>query len=143
MREQIRQKAPLIWDWISNPVDMSIMRDTGISNAEVLTMMSMHPDFDFLIGQITEDIPSGAGDFTQKTLGELEGYLQIFHSGLKPLAVVLGERGLATTDMDDWRWKLFAEVRARLVGAKIPFFPTVGRAARVIKAQIKFYNKRG
>ena len=104
-------------------------------------MMSTHPDFDFLIGQITEDIPSGAGDFTQKTLGELEGYLQICHSGLKPLAVVLGERGLATTDMDDWRWKLFAEVRARLVGAKVAFFPTVARAAGVIKTQIRFYQK--
>jgi acyl-CoA synthetase (NDP forming) len=142
IREQIRGKAPLIWDWISNPVDMSIMRDTGISNSEVLTMMSRHPDFDLLIGQITEDIPSGAGDFTQKTLGELEGYLQIFNSGLKPLAVVLGERGLGTTDMDNWRWKLFAEVRTRLVGAKVPFFPTIGRAAGAIKTQIDYYSKR-
>jgi len=71
---------------------MSIMRGTGITNAEILMMMSRHPDFDFLVGQVSEDIPSGIDDFSLMVRGELEGYMQIFNSGLKPLAIVLARQ---------------------------------------------------
>jgi acyl-CoA synthetase (NDP forming) len=142
LREKIKEKAPVIWDWVGNPVDMSIMRDTGISNAEILVMMSKHPGFDFLVGQITEDTPSNVEDYTSKVMGEFEGYMQIFKSGEKPLVVVLGERGLSLADMTNWRWKLFADVRTRFVEAKVPFFPSIGRAARVVHEIVGYYQKK-
>lgn len=141
IREQIRAKAPIIWDWVGNPVDMSIMRGTGINNAEVLIMMGKHPDFDFFIAQITEDIPSPEPDFVPKANDEFNGYIQVFNARLKPLVLVIGDRSIGIREFDNWRWKLFADMRTKLVEAKVPFFPTIGRAARAIKETIE-YNKR-
>ncbi len=140
IKEQLREKAPIIWNWVGNPVDMSIMRDSGTSSTEILMMMAKHPDFDFLVGQITEDTPSAREDYTAKVMAEYETYSSIFKSKLKPLVVVLGERSLGIRDMSNWRWQLFGEVRTGLVDNKVPFFPTIGRAARVIKELINYYS---
>ncbi|MDP2916485.1 MAG: CoA-binding protein [Dehalococcoidia bacterium] len=143
IREQIREKAPIIWDWVGNPVDVSIMRGTSIGNAEVLTMMAKHPDFDFLIGQITEDIPSVPDDFMPKVHNEVDGYIQIFKGGLKPIVVVQSEKSLGINEFSNWRWRLFAEARTQFVEAKVPFFPTIGRAARAVKEVINYYQRKG
>ena len=141
IREQLREKAPMIWNWVGNPVDMSIMRDTGTSNTEILTMMAKHPDFDFLIGQITQDNPGGREDYTPKVMAEYEAYAQIFKTNLKPIVVVMGDNSLGTAEMNNWRWQLFGQVRTGLVCDKLPYFPTIGRTTRVVKEIINYYKK--
>jgi acyl-CoA synthetase (NDP forming) len=141
IRQQIKEKAPIIWDWISNPVDVSIMGGSGINNGEVFMMMAEHPDFDFLIGQISEDIPSRPEAYTAKVMVEYETYTQIFKTNLKPIVVVLGDRSIGIDEMSNWRWQLFAQVRSRLVNAKLPFFSTIGVATRVVKEIVKYYQK--
>jgi acyl-CoA synthetase (NDP forming) len=142
IRQQIKEKAPIIWDWVTNPVDVSIMRGSGINNGEVLMMMAEHPDFDFLIGQISEDTPSSQEAYTAKVMVEYEAYTQIFKANLKPIVVVLGDRSLGIEELSNWRWQLFAQVRSGLVNAKLPFFSTIGTATRVVKQIVKYYQKR-
>jgi acyl-CoA synthetase (NDP forming) len=141
VREQIRQKAPTIGNWVTNPVDTSIMKDSGITNVEVLTMMARHPDFDFLIGQITEATPSGQKDYTAEIMAEYETYTQIFKANLKPIVVILANASLGITEISNWRWQLLGKMRTGLVNDKIPHFPNVSRAARTIKELIKYYRK--
>ncbi len=140
IREQLREKVPLIWDWVGNPVDSSIMRGTGVTNGEILMMMARHPAFDFLLGQVSDDIPSDVEDFSSLVRAETEGYLQVFRSGLKPIVIVLRSRNLASAELDNWRSRLFAEVQTRLVEARVPFFPAIGRALRAMREIIKYYN---
>jgi acyl-CoA synthetase (NDP forming) len=142
IRQQIKEKAPVIWDWVSNPVDVSIMRGSGINNGEVLMMMAQHPDFDFLIGQISEDTPSHQDAYTAKVMVEYETYTQIFKTNLKPIVVVLGDRSLGIDEMSNWRWQLFGQVRSGLVNAKLPYFSTIGAVTRVIKELVRYYQKR-
>jgi len=142
IRQVLKEKAPIIWDWVSNPVDVSIMRGSGINNGELLLMMAEHPDFDFLIGQISEDTPSNKDAYIAKVMVEYEAYTQIFNTNLKPIVVVLGDRSLGIDEMSNWRWQLFGQVRTGLVKAKLPYFSTIGGAARVIKELVKYYRKR-
>jgi acyl-CoA synthetase (NDP forming) len=142
IKEQIRKKAPIIWDWVGNPVDMSIMRDSGINNIEVLSMIANHTNFDLLIAQVTEDIPTSEEDFTARLRQEFEGYIAIFKSGVKPLIAVLGERGIGSNEMDNWRWRLLAEIRTRFIEAKMPFFPTVSRAVHALRRLINYYQNQ-
>ena len=143
IREQLREKAPVIWDWVGNPVDMSIMRDTGTSNVEILTMMAKHPDFDFLIGQITEDDSVRQEDFTlPRSWRNMKPILKYLKTILKPIVVVLGDSSLGNEEMGNWRWQLFGQVRTGLVKDKLPFFPTIGRATRVLKELIDYYQRK-
>lgn len=142
IREYLREKAPVIWDWVSNPVDVSIMRGTGINHAEILLLMAKHPDFDFLIGQITSDTPANREDYTARVMLECETYIQIFKSNLKPIVVVISDRSLGIDEMSNWRWQLFGQVRTNLANAGLPFFSTIGSAVRVIKELIHYYQKK-
>jgi acyl-CoA synthetase (NDP forming) len=130
IREKIKTKAPLLWDWIDNPIDVSILGNLGVTNLEILEMMAADNNYDFLIGNISE-VPLGGKKGTSLRFGpEIKGYKALRETFKKPVLVVINEKSLGIEDFDHWRWRLTGEMRSQLVEAQIPFYPTVSRAVR-------------
>ncbi len=142
IREEVRSKAPLIWDWIGNPVDASIMQNVSLNASDMLQMMASNKNFDLLIANISEDAPFDREEMTKYLKKEVEGYIKAKRESSKPLLVVVREKSLGIDDYDNWRWKLAGELRTQLIVANIPIYPSVGRAARAVKELAAYYQKR-
>jgi len=139
IREQLRLKGVPIWDWIGNPADMSIMRGSGITVGDMVEMMEADPHFDFLITTLRLS-------HRRAQVGiSAEEYLQNYRleeRKLKPLLAVVDERTVGVEEYDSWSVGFTADVKAKLVDARIPFYPTVGRAINVAGKMLDYYQKR-
>ena len=126
IREELKRKDISIWDWVSNPVDMSI---TGgmFSAGDLLNMMARDPHFDLLIAIM------GEMHYQRRMNTDADAFLSRF--GLtgfhgKPLLAVVPDKGY------DNEWfalpsaPLMAAIRTKLVAAGIPIYPTMERAAK-------------
>ena len=143
IREQLKVKAPEIWDWIGNPMDVSILGGFGFTGIDMFKMMAESPDFDLLIGNITEVPLRREKETRVRLMGEAKGYIDIRKQCDKPLMVVLGEKSLGIEAYDNWRWRLTGELREALLSAGLPFYPTVRRAAESARKLIDYYRRRG
>ncbi len=139
-REEIKSKAPQIWDWIGNPADGSIGDVISFGAGDLAQVMAKSPDFDLLSANITEGAPMGREQWIWFLKSEVEGYIKVSVNMGKPLIVVIGEKSLGIEDCDNWRWKLIAELRTQLIAANIPTYPTAGRAARAVKKLVNHYR---
>jgi len=145
IRQEITKKVPQMWwDWIENPVDVSIMPESAwVSglNGEILRMMSESPSFDLVIANITVDGPFGKNEMIAFINGEVQDILEINRRRTKPLAVVLDTGTLGIGDFDHWRWRFLAEQKTTLTAAKIPVYPTIAQAAKAIHHVLTYYRK--
>ncbi|MDD5190660.1 MAG: CoA-binding protein [Dehalococcoidales bacterium] len=142
LREEMKSRGVTIWDWVSNPVDLSIIGGSGISDLDMLHLMGKHPDFDLLLVNFNEWVMfTLATDERLKGMPlAVKGYSAIKEKYGKPLAVVLGERGLVAEEYDDFKWKTLAQVRSDLRKAGIPVFSTFPRAATALHKVWKYYS---
>jgi acyl-CoA synthetase (NDP forming) len=141
IRNELKHRAPDIWDWIGNPADRSMMEGSQISTGNILKMMSKETDFDFLVANVTDDAPFERERWTATLREEISDFIEIGKNRKKPLAVVLRTGDLAINHFDDWRWKFIAEQRRRLIDAQIPFFSSFGRAAKAMRCLVEYYQK--
>jgi acyl-CoA synthetase (NDP forming) len=125
MREALRQRAPLLWDWVGNPVDQSILAGGPLSGAQMLEMMAQSPHFDLLIGNVGEDWILGRPDAEERLRHVVGRLLDVAGRATKPLAFVLGP----ADSPDEGRRRIVEEARARLVEAGVAVYPSVERAA--------------
>ncbi|MBW2180708.1 MAG: CoA-binding protein [Deltaproteobacteria bacterium] len=100
IKNKLREKGSSIWDWIGNPVDMSIRDRADFMPGHVLELMAVDPHFDLLIAIID-----------------------------KPILAVLPDKAMGADNYDHWSWKTLCEMRTLLLKQGIPFFPTIKRAA--------------
>jgi len=142
IRGEVKSKAPAIWDWIGNPIDVSIMQGVTFSISDMLQVMARNQNFDLLIAVITEGNPARKQELIRRFKSDVDGYIKIRRENLKPLLAVVGEKSLGIDNHSHWRWKLICELRTQLVAADIPIYPTVGRAARAIRKFIDYYVTR-
>lgn len=143
MRLEMRRKEIGIWDWVGNPIDMSIMAGTimpGDSLAgDLAQMMARYPDFDLIMPVISELHQKRA-----QTGLAAEAYLRRFGIGKiegKPVLAVVAEKGLDRAGYEDPASKMMAEVRTRLAATGIPVYPTVARAARSAKTLADYCSR--
>lgn len=146
IREEIRRRVPEIWwDWIGNPVDVSIMPDsawiTGLTG-DIMRMMASGSYFDLLITNLTVDAPFGGAELTALISKEVEDVIELKKTGEKPLAVVLNTGSLGIEDFEDWRWKFLAEQNSRLISSQIPVYPTTSQAARAIHHLVELSKEK-
>jgi len=140
IREELKRKGSTIWDWIGNPADMSIRDRADFVPGEILQMMAKNVNFDFLIAIMTDPHHK-----RQQGLSA-ESYLKQFKlegRNHKPLIVVVAEKGLGIDDYDNWSWKLMCEVRTKLIATRIPFYPTMERAATAARKFVEYYQAKG
>lgn len=142
IREELKRRAHPIWDWISNPTDVSILGGFGVSGIDMLRMMATNQNFDLLIANITEVPLARKEDIVSRLKSEAEGYVSIKKESCTPLLVVVGEKSLGIADYDHWRWRLTGELRTNLISANIALYPSVQRAATAARKLIDYYQKK-
>jgi acyl-CoA synthetase (NDP forming) len=143
-REKLREQVPELWDWLRNPIDVSILQGVETSPMELLRMVSEVEKFDVLVANITQDDPI-ADDIWKESLAKdfLDGVLRIKKEG-KPIISVIETGEVSPSDMENWKWKTIAEVRKNIVREGIPVFPSPYRAAKALRRLIDHWeNKRG
>ena len=146
IREQLRTKVPELWDWLGNPIDMSIMgglsMDFGQIIGEILRMVARSPHFDVMIAEISEGNPVSQDVWTSMVSGETEQFLSLSGERLKPLVAVVGGDKVAHSVIQDSRWEILTEARARLVAAHVPTYSTVADAAKAVRQVIDYWQAR-
>jgi acyl-CoA synthetase (NDP forming) len=138
MREALRQRAPLLWDWVGNPVDQSILAGGSVSGAQMLEMMAQSPHFDLLIANVGEDWILGRPDAEERLRHLVGRLLDVAGRRAKPLAFVLGP----ADSPDEGRRRIVEEARARLVGAEVAVYPSIERAAWALSRFVGYWEGR-
>ena len=140
IREELKSKGIPIWDWIGNPIDVSIVGGF-VSAIDVLKMMAKNQNFDIMIGMISEDAPSGKEGMILRMRSDVKGYIELKKESSKPLLVVVGEKGSGIKNHNHWRWRMLSEARTKLLAANIPVYPTIGRAAKAVRKLVDYYQR--
>ena len=146
IRSRLRTKVPELWDWLGNPIDISIMGGLSMDFADIITvilrMVARSPHFDFIIVEIAEGNPVSVEMFANMVSKETEGIISLSREQLKPLIAVVGDRKAACDQFQDQRWEVLAEQRARLVAAHVPTYSTVAEAAKAVRQVIDYWQAR-
>ncbi len=139
IREELKAQGNPMWDWLANPADISIAGDFGFNAGVIFQIMAKNKNFDLLIAIIPDP-----WDDNQKKMS-VEKFLDVYKIELakqKPYLAVASDRSLGIENWDNWSWKLVCETRTKLIEVKIPFYPSIGRAARAASKMISYYQKR-
>lgn len=143
IRNAVAQRAPMLRDWLGNPVDISIMVGGGVTFGDMLGWVAQSPEFDVIIGNLGEGAPIGRAEWSTMRDSEADDMINLKRGGAKPLAAVVGLGELGHIEFDQWRWQLLAELRERLLAAGVPVYATVDRAAKAIRKLVDYYQRRG
>ncbi len=138
IRSALRERAPLLADWVGNPVDQSILAGSGIGSVQLLEMMVESPHFDLLAASLGEDWLLGRPDARDRLRHVVERFLEVGQRCRKPLAFVVGPPEWP----EEWRRHAVDEARQRLVEAGMAVFPTIERAARALGRFVWYWEER-
>ena len=144
IREELKSRGIQIWDWVGNPVDVSIIGGFGFSDLDMLRMMAANDNFDLLIGLINEGVMltlSQREGATMRLKGVVEGYSKLRDETPKPLLAVVGDDCSGRDEYGNWSGKLISEVRTQLIAAGIPFYPSIRRAARAARKVLDYWRR--
>jgi acyl-CoA synthetase (NDP forming) len=130
IREELKARGSQIWDWISNPVDMSIRVDRNEGPGEVMKLMADSPEFDLLISFIHAH-RHGPQDASVKSM--LDQYC-LDELDKKPLIAVI-------EDQEDPE-NIVGEFVSELNKANIPVYRSIERAALAAKKVIDYYRNK-
>ena len=140
-RQELKVRGVSVWDWLSNPADISIREDESFSVGMVLEMMARDPHFDALIAIM--GMPGRAP--LQPGSSPEDLIRQQYHldaSRAKPFLAVVPDKSLRVVDMDSREWKSLCTTRSALINLEIPFFATIGRAALAARKAHDYYCQR-
>jgi len=134
VRNGLKTEMPELWDWLGNPMDFSIMTAKELMNCgNILRMVAKSPLFNLVIANVNEDAPLARDSWEAFINKETDDIIEVFNEQLKPMIVIVSDGKINTTKFQDWRWKLLAEQRARLVAANIPTYSRITDAANAIR----------
>ncbi|MFC2015060.1 hypothetical protein ACFLUP_03610, partial [Chloroflexota bacterium] len=138
-REELKSRGVSVWDWLSNPVDLSIREDDSFSVGLLLEMMALDSHFDLLITLM------GIGRFNAEPGVTYEDYLKKQYRldvcKDKPFLVVVPDKSPGIKDWDSRESKINAELRTALINLGIPFYPTIARAALSVIKMADYYKR--
>ncbi|MDY6843103.1 MAG: CoA-binding protein [Thermodesulfobacteriota bacterium] len=142
IREEIKKTTQETWwNWVENPVDVSIMPDQHL-RGNLLRSMAKNPEYDLIIVNVTVESPRGKEQLIASIKEEADDIIQVKEEGKKPVAAVLNTGPLGIEDFENWRWRLIAEQKSRLIAAQVPVFSSVGQAAETLSRVAQYYQKR-
>jgi acyl-CoA synthetase (NDP forming) len=140
-RDELRRRGVSVWDWLSNPADISIREDESFSVGLILEMMARDPNFDVLVAMMgMPGRPPQQGSASPEDVIRQQYHLDAARS--KPFLAVVPDKSLRVIDMEARDWKALCETRSALIKLEVPFFPTIGRAARAAR-KVSDYFARG
>ena len=145
IREELRGKAPEIWDWMGNPIDFSITAGLAMSIKDIFKeiprMLAKSPHFDFIIAEFTDDNPFPEKVWHSIANGQIETFINLSKEKSLPLIAVVDSELTGSAQLPH-RLKLLAEHRTRLVNAQIPTYSTVAEAAKTVRQFIDYWQAR-
>jgi len=141
-REALKGRGISVWDWLSNPADLSIREDDRLTVGDIIELMAKDPHFDLLIVMISvhrhHDQPLiTLDDFMKQHNFGFDVILNTART--KPVLAVVPERGFGIDEWDNVEWRLSCELRSKLISSGIPFYPTVYRAALAARRMADYY----
>ncbi len=139
IREQLKSRGVAMWDWIGNPTDMSIRENDKFGAGDMLQLMAENQNFDLLIAMMGAPYRRGQPEISPRS--HVEQY-KLKGNNPKPLLAIIADRSHGIEDYDSPVAKLTAGVRTEVIAAGIPFYPSIGRAARAARKVIDYYRKR-
>ena len=138
IQEELKARDPVNWEWIGNPIDVSILGAGPFNFRDILQLIADHPDFDMLVCGIDEQFNLNRPEDVPRTKQTVDMFVEVSRQTSKPMAVVLG----ADLPRDEWKQQAVAEFRETCVQAGLPVFPTTGRAARAIRRFVDYHRRR-
>lgn len=135
--EKARSIDPAHAEKLTNPTDYSNLFASPLWYTAV-SLMVKDPTFDFVIGIMIEDAPWHEERHIEIIKKELSSWTDLAREGFRKLVVVVGDRSLGSSEMDNWRWRLYAEVKTELIKAGIPFFSNIHQAAKAMKEFVNY-----
>ena len=138
LQVRFKDRAPLFWDWIGNPVDGSILGGSGINEHAILEFMAADSTYDLFIANTPDLWDPDSPDALARHKRAIKGYLEVADKIDKPLALVINDtvgEGLAQTET-------LAESRRAAVRAGMPVFPSIRRAALAMGRLATYYRNR-
>jgi acetyltransferase len=142
IRQELKDRGVTIWDWIGNPVDVSIIGGFGVADLDMLRMMGLNENFDLLIGLVNENVMQTLSlqeGITMRLQAVAENYKRLKEEIGKPFLAVIGDDSSGSDEYGKWNGQLISEIRTNLIAAGIPFYPTVGRAANAARKVYEYY----
>ena len=138
-REELKNRGVSVWDWLSNPVDLSIREDDKLSIGLILEMMAKNPNFDVLItlSGIAFRVMAKPGETFE---GALRNQYRLDACRNKPLLVVVPDKSSGIKDWDSQESKMTSAMRTALINIRVPFYPTISRAAVATKKLADYYQ---
>jgi acyl-CoA synthetase (NDP forming) len=133
IRERVRERAPMLADWIGNPVDQSILAGSGLSSNGLLELMLDADDYEVAIANVGEEWFFGRPDAEERLRHACRRLAEIAAGASKPVAVVLG----TTETTVGWQRRLIDSLRDDFVQQGVAVFATPERAARTLAALAK------
>jgi acyl-CoA synthetase (NDP forming) len=136
IREDLRKQNNPIWDWVTNPVDFSIALEDSVSGY-ITKMMVKNHNFDlsiiFIDPKAHLKLISNDALLNDFPLDDLK---------IKPLFVVLLDRGRSMKDTAGETNKIYIDLNTKLIEKRIPTYPTIARAANAAVKMINYYKKQ-
>ena len=144
--EDIKGQLPeMWWNWIGNPVDVSMMPESAWATGlvgELLRKMAESPDYDIVVFNLTTDGPFAKDEMSAFLDGESANIIKVSKECIKPVVAVMNTGVLSAEHLEDWRWKLLAEHQSRLVAAQVPVYSTIAQAASIMSRLANYYCNR-
>jgi acyl-CoA synthetase (NDP forming) len=139
IREALREKLPHAWDWISNPIDVSITGGGHSDTFMLLEMMAASPDFDAIIANVSGiEWALSRGD--EKMFREMLDRAKLLgkESG-KATMLVMGEPETRDTSI----LVAVLEARDELAAAGVAIYPDIARATRSMGRYVRHMGEEG
>lgn len=139
IRDELKAADNPIWDWIGNPADFSISMGDHHAAQQIIRMMAKHPDFDLLFMFIHGPWRNTTEPFS------LDRHMQAYNMDEfrnKPIITIFGDRPRGKGKEADWHKDISAQIQEWLIEAKLPVYPTVGRAARAASKVAGYFERR-
>jgi len=138
VREEFKKRSPNFWDWISNPVDGSILRGSGLDERAILQLLAASPEYDFFITNVREMWTADSPEDIQNIRSSLDGYLDVSKNIGKTLFLV--ENDMVTNF--SWQNEAMAANRRKSIQEGVATFPSIHRAARALSRLSTYYRNR-
>ncbi len=134
----LRERDPEYWDWLSNPVDGSILGASPWKMDELVALLTKSPEYDLVINNIDEQWALDRPEAAQGLPKTLDALLAVHAQQPKPMAVVVGD----AVQPQGWQTDALTDLRSRCAAAGVPTFPSIARAAQALKRVTDYYRHK-
>jgi len=142
VRNELKSIVPALWDWLSNPIDFSIWGDDAIHAGRIPELFSNSQDFDFVIGQVSDDNPLPPDISDNIVTMEADTMINTYLSRKKPFVAVLTSAKPGFADLENNKWRTYLQIRSKLIAAGVPTFDTFSEAAESLSKFIRYWQNR-